>query len=61
MSENDQEMITIKKSYYDELMENDLKLSALDAAGVDNWVGYDDAMDIFREWLDENENENEEI
>lgn len=57
MSENDQEMITIKKSYYDELMENDLKLSALDAAGVDNWVGYDDAMDIFQEWLDENEDE----
>ena len=56
MSENDWEMITIKKSYYDELMKNDLKLSALDAAGVDNWNGYDDAMDIFREWLDEDAN-----
>jgi hypothetical protein len=56
MSENDWEMITIKKSYYDELMRNDLKLSALDAAGVDNWNGYDDAMDIFREWLDEDAN-----
>lgn len=25
------------------------KLSALEAAGVDNWIGYDDAMDILKD------------
>lgn len=34
-----------------EEMENDLAfLSALKAAGVDNWDGYDLAYDILKEW-----------
>ena len=30
-----------------------LKLNALECAGVDNWQGYDDAMDIYRDLLTE--------
>lgn len=31
------------------LERRDRKLTALEAAGVDNWQGWDDAMDILRE------------
>lgn len=41
-----EEMITIPKKEYDALQADSLKLSALEGAGVDNWQGYDDAMDI---------------
>ena len=35
------------------LQDRDLKLSALEAAGVDNWNGWDDAMDYYWEWKEE--------
>lgn len=38
------ETVTIPRSRYDELIEADRMLSRLEAAGVDNWEGYDDAM-----------------
>lgn len=34
----------ISKEEYDELVESDRKLNALENWGVDNWCGYDDAM-----------------
>jgi hypothetical protein len=39
-------MITITKEEYDTLKEDALFLRALERAGVDNWEGYDDALDI---------------
>lgn len=44
-----EEMVTITKKEYDSLCEDAAKLTALECAGVDNWSGYDFAMDILRE------------
>lgn len=38
-----------------ELKKRDLKLEALEQAGVDNWDGYGDAMDLLAEWNGEEE------
>jgi hypothetical protein len=43
------EMISIKRSEYDELLEDSAFLNALRAAGVDNWDGYDYALEILEE------------
>jgi len=40
-----EEMITISKKLYDQLVESDRILDALNAAGVDNWEGYEFAME----------------
>ncbi|WP_281544711.1 hypothetical protein [Grimontia sp. SpTr1] len=40
----DSGMISIAKYDYDYLLGRDAKLSALEAAGVESWAGYDDAM-----------------
>lgn len=40
----------------EELEENSQILSALQAAGVDNWEGFDIAMDMLEEWNNEDEN-----
>lgn len=37
------ETITILKSRYNELIETEILMDALDAGGVDNWVWYDEA------------------
>lgn len=47
------EQVTIPKSEYEQLLRDSLKLEALDRHGVDNWEGYDDAMDTYRELLDD--------
>lgn len=39
--------LTIPLKSYRKLKESDLMLSCLLNAGVDNWVGYDEAMDSF--------------
>jgi hypothetical protein len=39
------EQVTIDKSEYDRLVKNSEFLEALQAFGVDNWSGYDDARD----------------
>jgi hypothetical protein len=44
-----EEMVTITKKEYEGLVEDSRKLAALEAAGVDNWQGYDDAMEIMAE------------
>ena len=38
---------------YSQLLDRDQKLCALEAAGVDNWAGYDEAMNILEEWNSE--------
>jgi hypothetical protein len=45
----DGDVLVIAKKSYDSLCEDSKKLTALEAAGVDNWEGYDNAMDILRE------------
>lgn len=40
------ETVTIKKSTYDKLVADSEFLTALHACGVDNWEGYDDAVEI---------------
>lgn len=44
-----EETITIAKSEYDSLMKSVIWLDALEAAGVDNWCGYEEAQSINRE------------
>lgn len=44
-----EETITISKEEYESLLENSKKLEALESAGVDNWQGYDYAMEIYNE------------
>lgn len=51
--------IQITKDEYMELYRDSMTLQALEAAGVDNWEGYDE---IDREWIDEQcEKEEERI
>lgn len=38
-----EEKVTITLSEYNELLENSAFLECLQACGVDNWSGYDDA------------------
>ncbi len=52
---SDVPMITITQKEYDELQDESAMLTALDAAGVDNWSGYDDALNILAEWESEGE------
>lgn len=42
-----EETVTISKKEYDSLQEDMLKLRCLENAGVDNWDGYDFAMEEF--------------
>lgn len=49
MPETNVEMISISKKEYEQLIEDQKWLRALEAAGVDNWEGYDFA----RESLDD--------
>lgn len=46
---DENEMVTIPLSKYLRLIECQKTLYALNAAGVDNWEGYDFAMDILKE------------
>ena len=45
--------VTISKEEYDSLLEASDKLLALEGAGVDNWEGYDEAMEMMREMSEE--------
>jgi hypothetical protein len=44
-----EEMITIKKSEYDKLIDDQNFLWVLEAVGVDGWDGYDHAKEIFED------------
>lgn len=41
-----EEMITIPKSIYDQLCKDSEWLGFLEAAGVDNWDGFDEARQL---------------
>lgn len=43
------DLVTIPKSEYEELLERDRWLTALEGAGVDNWDGIDYAGELFNE------------
>jgi len=45
----DEPQKTISLTRYSELLASEEKLNALEAAGVNNWDGYDDAMEILEE------------
>ena len=47
------ETITISKEEYESLLEDSNKLLALEGAGVDNWEGYDYAMEMMRDMSEE--------
>ena len=44
-----EEMVTITKKEYEQLVDDSEKLCALENAGVDNWDGYDYAMQLYHE------------
>ncbi|CAD2254848.1 hypothetical protein QSH46_021785 [Xanthomonas arboricola pv. juglandis] len=46
MNDTNTETVTITRARYVELLEDEEFLSALRAAGVDNWDGYDYALEI---------------
>jgi hypothetical protein len=50
-----EEMITITKEEYDQLCKESDWLSWLEAAGVDNWEGFDEARNMRDEWKAEND------
>ncbi len=39
-----------KDQEIERLKEREAELNALEAAGVDNWEGYDSAMEMLRAW-----------
>ena len=41
------EIVTITKKEYEELLDYKECLECLEAAGVDNWEGYDYAMEMY--------------
>lgn len=45
----DGESVIISKKFYDELIEDQKIMIALQNAGVDNWEGYDDALATYHE------------
>lgn len=49
-------MVTIPQSEYNRLRRNSIVLSNLEAAGVDNWCGWDEAMEMAQVDLDEFDN-----
>lgn len=47
----EEETVTIPKSEYERLGDAEDFLECLEACGVDNWVGYGDAQEMFNEPL----------
>lgn len=47
--------VIVDREKYHELLNRSAKLHALEAAGVDNWEGYDEAMSSY--WIDDGDNE----
>lgn len=48
-----EKMITITKEEYDSLMEDYHFMRCLEDAGVDNWDGYEYAIELYSEMEDE--------
>lgn len=51
-----EETITISKKEYQSLKDDSRRLTALESAGVDNWQGFDEAMEILSEMEKEENN-----
>lgn len=54
-----QQNITISVDEYEKLLADSHKLAALEGAGVDNWSGYGDAMEMLEEMKAEMEQDEE--
>jgi lactate dehydrogenase-like 2-hydroxyacid dehydrogenase len=50
---SNEETVVITKKRLRELEDSELKLTALEQAGVDNWDWYDDAMEEYNRMLRE--------
>jgi len=50
-----EEMVAISRYEYETLIRSNLKLSAYERYGVDNWSGHDEAMKFYRKLLEEEE------
>lgn len=48
----EEQTVTISLKEYLELQKDSLKLQALEEAGVDNWSGYPNAMDLLEQYED---------
>ena len=48
-------MVMISQEDYQNFVERDAWLCALEAAGVDNWEGCSEARDILEEWENEDQ------
>ena len=44
------ETITISTREYEQLLKDQLWLQCLEEAGIDNWEGFDEALNIWREY-----------
>ena len=51
------ETVTISKTEYEELLENRNWINALEDAGVDNWDGIDYARQLFRDIVEDDEDD----
>lgn len=49
----EEEMVTITKKEYEDLLDSQKWLDALEGAGVDNWRGCDYAVELYRNEEDE--------
>ena len=45
--------VSITFDEYNQLLDRDQKLRVLKVVGVDNWEGYEEAMNILEEWNSE--------
>lgn len=52
-----EEQVTISKAEYHRLLKAKENLDALEAAGVENWWGYEDAMGHYPEMIDEDDDD----
>lgn len=43
------EVVTISKDEYEQLLEDSSFLQCLEAVGVDNWEGYEEAREMYKE------------
>ena len=55
MSSVPEQTVTITQSLFDQLMKDSEWLGCLEAAGVDNWQGIDEAYRMFNEDTEEDE------
>jgi len=50
----DENMLIVPREDLERLEQRDYLLQCLESYGVDNWEGFDDAMNNFRSWMKEN-------